>query len=473
MNIRKRLVVSNVLMIAVPAAVALVTGLACLTTIWFTLYQGGMHDGEDFYKLSRAIAPFVEELLEYNEGEDLDSVASLLNDDNGVLTLTQDGDVQYTYGHSDPQDMGLQQAISAMGGIGFVSNGQRALYVTELNLSEGSYSMELYATITTQSNDTLKTAVIISGCVIICAILIAIWVTNRFLLGFVFRKITASLDTLSHGAAQLQEGNFDYRIHYPYNDEFTPVCTEFNHMVAALQIAQAQRIQQEESRKELLLSVSHDLRSPLTSIQAYVEGLLDGVAQTPDAQNRYLNTIKNKAIDMDKMLSQIFLFSKLEMGDYPDSPQVVQLDEEIRQLVIAVEEEYKNQGLELNIAVMDSVTASIDPDQFHRVMLNIINNSLKYKSKDIGKLTIALMTTVHGCDVVFTDDGPGVPQEALPHLFESFYRCDPARKNPHRGSGLGLAIVVNSVIRWGGSVDAQSPQNGGLTITIHLPHWEE
>ena len=120
------------------------------------------------------------------------------------------------------------------------------------------------------------------------------------------------LELLSYGVDQISRGNLDYRFEYSNDDEFLPVCTAFNGMAERLELAR----RNEENRKELLLDISHDLRSPLTSIRAYVEGLSDGMASTPEMQKRYLDTIKRKTEDIEKMVSALFAYSKLDMEEF-------------------------------------------------------------------------------------------------------------------------------------------------------------
>jgi len=204
-----------------------------------------------------------------------------------------------------------------------------------------------------------------------------------------------------------------------------------------------------------------------------VEGLLDGIAKTPENQKGYLEIIKNKAEDIDRMLSKIFLFSKMELGEYPDNPELLRLDDEVRQFIRALGTEYEEKGLILSANALVPATVSADPDQLRRVLTNIMENSAKYRTKDTGTLTISLWEDNGGYLLSLCDDGPGVPKEALSHLFEVFYRSDPSRQNPHRGSGLGLAIAANAILRMKGTIEAKTGKNGGLEIVIWLPKAEE
>ncbi len=305
-----------------------------------------------------------------------------------------------------------------------------------------------------------------SAIFIVFAVFLSILITNRFLTKFVFKKIEKPLDILSGGVHEIRDGNLDYRIKYTGDDEFAHVCSDFNEMAVRLKQSVELTQKQEKSRKELIAGISHDIRSPLTSIQAYVEGLLDGVAKTPAVQRRYLETIKAKAENLAHIVSQLFLFSQMELGEYPENPSLIRLDKVISEIVSS--EDYKKSGLDIS---MELIPAEIyaDPIQIRRIITNILENSLKYKNKEKGMAWIRLEQTECGLRLTFLDDGPGVPEESLPHLFEVFYRSDPSRQHPDKGSGLGLAIVANAIRRMGGTAQAFCGTPHGLGIRIDLP----
>ncbi len=300
---------------------------------------------------------------------------------------------------------------------------------------------------------------------------VSIWLTDRFLIRFVYNNIEQPLEILSEGVHQIRDGNLDYRILYDGKDEFAPVCDDFNEMAFRLKQSVTLTQQHEQSRRELMAGISHDLKTPLTSIQAYVEGLLDGVAKTPEMQRRYLLTVKNKAEDIDRMVKQIFLFSKMELDDYPYSPVILRLDGEIEELVHSVRDEYREKGLQIETSLAYA-SVRADPELLRRVLVNIMENSLKYKTKPLGTLCITLETAEKICRLTLSDDGPGVPETARERLFDAFYRGDPARRDPNRGSGLGLSIAENAVRRMGGTIRAEASEEGGLAVIIELPKAE-
>ncbi|MFB0919968.1 MAG: HAMP domain-containing sensor histidine kinase [Oscillospiraceae bacterium] len=479
MTIKKRLVISNILMILVPVVITALIGLACVGMVWYTVAHGtglGIEHNDDFYLASQGISKMAESALRgATRAEQIDGLTDLsqLLDKNAMsLTVDADGENLYRYGNSADADSALRSAINELNGEGYVSNGERELYAHQVSINGTIYRISIFASHAELSYGTLKVVVALAVIILLFGIFMSILLTNRFLTKFVFQKIERPLDMLSEGVRQIRDGNLDHRIVYETEDEFAPICSDFNEMAVRLKESVDLTQQHEQSRKELLAGISHDLRSPLTSIRAYVEGLLDGVPKTLEAQRSYLETIKNKAEDIDRLVEELFMFSKMELGEYPDHPKLLRLDDEIRQLVSSVGPEYSGKGLQISTGTLSPATVSADPEQFRRVLVNILENSLTYKDKETGHLEISLQEEKGGFRLSLCDDGPGVPAESLPRLFDAFYRGDPARQNPNRGSGLGLSIVAGAVRRMNGKIHAEPGKDGGLAIVIWLPKTE-
>jgi len=317
---------------------------------------------------------------------------------------------------------------------------------------------------------TVNAQMVLIGFLLIAGVFATIYFTNRLLTKFVFAKVEQPLEVLSDGVHQIRDGNLDHRIIHYSDDEFKPICEDFNEMAVRLKASVEEIQKNERNRKELLASISHDLRSPLTSVKAYVEGLLDGVAATPETQREYLLTIKQKTDDINSMVSQLFLYSKMDMGNYPTSPERLNTGKEISDFISACREEYKTKGLIIETSGIptDSYIYA-DPVQLRSIYANILDNSAKYKDKDIAGISVSCNTDGDIIRIVFEDDGPGVPEEALPKLFDVFYRSDPSRNNPQKGSGLGLAITAKTLERMNGKVYAQNRKEGGLRMVIEIP----
>lgn len=474
MTIRKRLFLSNLLMILLPVCIAALIAAGCAGAVWYTVKFGGglgFDDSEDFYQVSAGISELAEQALGAAPAEReavLDNISTLLDRKAVSLVMEQDGQPYYSYGTSSPEDARLAEAAALLGGDARLSNDARHLYAHTAQIDGAGYRILLYSSVRTISYTGLKLVAAAAVLLVLAAALAAVLLTNRFLTRFVFQRIEQPLDLLAGGVHQIRDGNLDFRIEYDGKDEFAPVCADFNEMAERLRQSVEQTLRHEQSRRELMAGISHDLRSPLTSIKAYVEGLLDGVARTPERQRRYLETIREKAEDIDRMVSQIFLFSKMELAEYPMHPETLRLDEEVDRLVQAAAPEYRARGLEITVQAVPA-TVRADPDLPRRILLNIIDNSAKYKGKPAGHLHITVQAADGVCTLTLTDDGPGVPAEACGKLFDVFYRSDPARKNPAGGSGLGLAIAAKAAARMGGTIRAENAPGGGLSIILTLP----
>ena len=472
MTIKKRLFLSNILMIVVPAAIVAFVGLLCMALLWVTFQNGDsmrLEDREDLTRIGRDMADQIEGVM--TDASDawtsqMSSLESMTEDGTLRIVVMQNDGLAYVAGEEQPTDSQMVQAADIINETeAFISVGDRSVYRIDNTLSGGSWSLYLFGTRQEHLGSSLKVILALAAIGLIFIVFLTILMTNRFLTRFVVRRIEEPLDLLSDGARRLGDGDLDYRITYTGKDEFAPVCGAFNEMAARLKESVERTRRDEESRKELLAGISHDLRSPLTSIRAYVEGLLDGVAKTEEAKQRYLRTIHTKAEDIDRLVSQLFLYSKLDLEGAPMEIRPIRLDEFVSSFVEEAAPDSRIHGLEITAAQLAPVTVSADPEQLRRVLSNILENSIKYKDKETGRLCITLEENGR---LVLADDGPGVPEDALPKLFDVFYRSDPARKNPAGGSGLGLAIAAKAVQGMGGAIRARNGPNGGLAIEITL-----
>ncbi|GHV87249.1 hypothetical protein AGMMS50255_5450 [Spirochaetia bacterium] len=231
----------------------------------------------------------------------------------------------------------------------------------------------------------------------------------------------------------------------------------------------------ENNRRELIAGISHDLRTPLTSIKAYLEGIETGLASTPEKQQKYFSTIKSKTNDLEHIINQLFLFSKLDIGEYPVNMQKIDLGRTLTEMLGELADEYGRRGLVItqgrddDTPFVEDVFVNADYLQLRNVIINILENSVKYKNTEKGELAVNSSVSGNMAAITLTDKGPGVPREALDKLFDVFYRTDPSRNNEKKGSGLGLAIADKTIRRMGGSIHAELPENGGLSIVIQLP----
>ena len=303
-------------------------------------------------------------------------------------------------------------------------------------------------------------------CFVMLALLVlSIVFTNRFLTRFMFRRVEEPLELLTDGVSHVSEGRLDYTIQYDRTDEFKPVCEAFNDMARRLLVSAEQSAAEEQSRRELFAGISHDLRSPLTSVRAYTEALLDGVAKTPEDTRRYLNKIRLHEAEIEHMVEALFLYTKMELKDYPVHLQTLDLRQELARIC---EEKLSDAHLIIDLSDVMPLSVTADPFLLERIVLNLLDNSRKYRRGEIAHVRISATPEDGGFLLSVADDGIGVAEELLPRLFDPFYRTDPARNNPAGGSGLGLAIVREAVKHLGGRVWAENVPGGGLDVKIYL-----
>ena len=366
MTIKRRLFYSNILMIIVPVISAAFVGIFCALFIWLSLVNGAglnLTEQENCERVGAVLAETIEHVLEHDS--DFSSLQQLLENNGLTLRIQSEDELVFEYGAMEDADIEMIQATDLLDGqISIALNGRR-LYTCHEQINGVEYTIYLLGGIYTErSAFDLKTAFVMSAIFIVFAVFLSILITNRFLTKFVFKKIEKPLDILSGGVHEIRDGNLDYRIKYTGDDEFAHVCSDFNEMAVRLKQSVELTQKQEKSRKELIAGISHDIRSPLTSIQAYVEGLLDGVAKTPAVQRRYLETIKAKAENLAHIVSQLFLFSQMELGEYPENPSLIRLDKVILEIVSS--EDYKKSGLDIS---MELIPAEIYADPYKSAVL--------------------------------------------------------------------------------------------------------
>ncbi|MEA4846919.1 MAG: HAMP domain-containing sensor histidine kinase [Clostridiaceae bacterium] len=322
------------------------------------------------------------------------------------------------------------------------------------------------------------------NCLIIIAVILLL--SQLFTRKMVWR-ILRPLNALSDGSKRIENGDFSKPVVYTGKDEFASVCTAFNQMQEHLLKEREKTAAYEKARTDLIAGISHDLRTPLTSVKGYIKGLRDGVANTPEKREQYLEIAYKKACDMDVLLQKLFYFSSLETGNLPLSLDREDLGDFARQFAENMRDELDYKNIKMTVdttSVPHPVT--IDTEQMRRVLLNLVENAIKYANAKSLVLRISVWRERDMEHLLFVDNGQGVPEEHLLHLFERFWRGDeargtkngegwsqasPAARPSSPGSGLGLYIVKYIVEAHGGFVTAKN--DNGLQIKISLPRGKE
>ncbi|WP_150271299.1 sensor histidine kinase [Paenibacillus tepidiphilus] len=295
-------------------------------------------------------------------------------------------------------------------------------------------------------------------------------IANLLLYRWITRSFIKPLHQLRSYAEQIKAGNLAFELQLSTNDEVGQLNEAFESMRKQLQRSNELRQQDEVSRKELISNISHDLRTPLTNIKGYIEGIRDGVANTPEKMDSYVNIIHAKAVSMDKLVDELFLYSKLDLNQEPFLFKTVDIVDFLEDSIEELKYDLDDKGIELDWDKQTSgpVLASVDLDKLKRTVVNIVDNALKYMDNARKRFGITLQADQEWITIAFKDNGSGISEEALPHIFERFYRAERSRNSSAGGSGLGLAIARQIIEAHGGSIWAESIPDAGTTIYIRL-----
>ncbi len=301
--------------------------------------------------------------------------------------------------------------------------------------------------------------------------IIIIVITGIALAETLSKRIMIPLNKLRKAANEIRYGNLDCQIDYSSQDELGQVCEDFNYMRLDLKASVELQKKYDDTRKELIAGISHDLSTPLTTIKGYVSGLIDGIANTPEKEKRYLQTIYDTANDMNGLVESLFLFSKLDLEKIPFHFEQVDLGNYFDDYCSNIREQLMEHGMQLFFLnhTVGKTLVKIDRTQFGRVLSNLIDNSVKYKKEGQGRIEITLEERQGEIQIQFSDDGKGIRDDEADKIFESFYRADLSRSSSVKGNGLGLAITKQIVEHMGGHISSKRSPHDGLTITIILP----
>ncbi|WP_152394903.1 sensor histidine kinase [Paenibacillus guangzhouensis] len=300
-------------------------------------------------------------------------------------------------------------------------------------------------------------------------------IANLLLYRWLTRSVIKPLHLLRDSAERIKEGNLQFELKLHSKDEMGQLSGAFESMRHRLQESVQLQLQYEENRKELISNISHDLRTPITNIKGYIEGIRDGVADTPEKMEKYVNIIYAKAVDMDKLVDELFLYSKLDLNQVPFTFEPVNIVRFLDDCIEELRYDLEDQGIAMtwNQHEAGEVMVIADLEKLKRTVLNIIGNSLKYMDKPHKEIRVSLMAAEDTVTVEITDNGVGIPPDALPHIFERFYRAEPSRNSATGGSGLGLAIARQIIEGHGGSIWASSQENEGTSIFFTLKRLNE
>ena len=354
------------------------------------------------------------------------------------------------YGFSQTQAKHVQESSSQ------ASDSSQMVY--DISLPQSSSSQ-----VKLMAKDMILTATII---LVFTALSVGLWI---------YRSIAVPLVKLKKATKNIKEGNLDFVLEVEGNDEFSQLCQDFEEMRKRLKESTEEKILMDKENKELISNISHDLKTPITAVKGYVEGIMYGVADTPEKMDRYVRTIYNKTNEMDHLINELTFYSKIDTNRIPYTFSKLNVEDYFSDCAEELGLEMETRGIELVYAnyVEKGVQVIADGEQIRRVIHNIVSNAIKYMEKPRGIIQLRVKDVGDFIQVEIEDNGKGIAAKDLPYIFDRFYRTDVSRNSSKGGSGIGLSIVKKIIEDHGGKVWATSRLGIGTIMYFVLRKYQE
>ena len=354
------------------------------------------------------------------------------------------------YGFSQTQAKHVQESSSQ------ASDSNQMIY--DISLAQSSSSQ-----VKLMAKDMILTATIILA---FTALSVGLWI---------YRSIAVPLVKLKKATKNIKDGNLDFVLEVEGNDEFSQLCQDFEEMRKRLKESTEEKILMDKENKELISNISHDLKTPITAVKGYVEGIMDGVADTPEKMDRYVRTIYNKTNEMDHLINELTFYSKIDTNRIPYTFSKLNVEDYFSDCAEELGLEMETRGIELVYAnyVEKGVQVIADGEQIRRVIHNIVSNAIKYMEKPRGIIQLRVKDVGDFIQVEIEDNGKGIAAKDLPYIFDRFYRTDVSRNSSKGGSGIGLSIVKKIMEDHGGKVWATSRLGIGTIMYFVLRKYQE
>ena len=309
-------------------------------------------------------------------------------------------------------------------------------------------------------------------------IVLALCVVAVFLALWMYWSIVDPLKKVQLATENIKNGNLDFKLklsNKKKKDEISELYEDFEEMRKRLKDNAEEKVEADKRDKEFISNISHDLKTPLTSIRGYCEGIMDGVASTPEKMDKYVRTIYTKTNEMDDLINQLTLYSNIERKSVPFDFNEVSAEEFFGDCAKALELELDAQSIRFayDDRLREDCRLVVDEEQIRRVMNNIVSNSVKYAHVSPLEITMKVEDAGSEIRVSLADNGVGIAPKDLPHVFDRFYRADSSRNRSTGGSGIGLSIVKSIIEEHGGSVEASSEKDKGTVISFLLKKAKE
>lgn len=310
---------------------------------------------------------------------------------------------------------------------------------------------------------------------VLFGIVFVLILTALLLFLWIYKGIMTPLGNMRIATKKIKDGELDFEIQTDADDELGRLSRDLEDMRQRLKDNAEEKVSFDKENKELISNISHDLKTPVTTIKGYAEGIMDGVADTPEKMDKYIRTIYNKANEMDLLINELTLYSKIDTNRIPYNFNILSVNDYFYDCAEDLTLELESKNVEFgyfNYAGQD-VRVIADAEQIKRVIHNIVNNSIKYMDKTRAKINLRVKDVGDFVQIELEDNGKGIAAKDLPNIFDRFYRTDASRNSSMGGSGIGLSIVKKIIEEHGGKIWAASRENTGTTMYFVLRKYQE
>lgn len=406
----------------------------------------------------------------------LDEINRELEMMNAYLIMRCDGEIAYQ-GEEISQDIinvlpeyGTKES-SSENGVYVGGDIQALIKQIDFLYSDGR---EGSAYIVTNVNDAIpEVREYISNMLVSIVLILAL--TAGILIIWIYRGVAIPLGQMKIATQNIKDGNLDFELEVETDDEIGQLCRDFEEMRLRLRETSSEKVEYDKRSKELISNISHDLKTPITAIKGYVEGIMDGVADTPEKMERYIRTIYNKANDMDNLINELTLYSKIDSNRIPYNFSTISVNDYFDDCASDLKIDIESRGIKFDYLnyVEGDVKIIADAEQLKRVINNIVSNSAKYMDKSQKQIHLRVKDVGDFVQVEIEDNGKGIGAKELPYIFERFYRTDASRNSATGGSGIGLSIVKRIIEEHGGKIWATSKEGTGTIMYFVIRKYQE
>lgn len=430
---------------------------------------------EDYKELKRVTQ---EEPEKFEDEEFLDAVNEKLVQKYSYLIVRKEKELIYIgsdYDASllmDLRDYGSRKA-GQQADAGTYIDGEKQSLVKQIDFtcSDGAEGSLFLVTKVEEMVPEVKSIIID----MVISVALILFLTAAMLTIWIYRSLITPVKKLQLATNNIKDGNLDFTLEEDGDDEMGELCRNFEEMRQRLKDNVEEKVSDEKENRMLISNIAHDLKTPITAIKGYAEGLIDGVADTPEKQEKYIRTIYNKANEMDTLINELTLYSKIDTNRIPYNFTKLNVDDYFNDCIeeIGLDLEAKNIGLAYFNYADENTIVIADPEQLRRVINNIIGNSMKYLDKQKGLINIRIKDVGDFIQIEIEDNGRGIAAKDLPYIFDRFYRADASRNSATGGSGIGLSIVKKIIEDHGGKIWATSKESIGTVMYFVIRKYQE